>query len=182
MNTRPLIRLEVAVGPVEDIGATQHGTRRYVPVIGGQFTGIPLKPDSSADHEFPDALVDARSTLRGVVLPGGGALLLLKPMASWNSMRGLRCRRMTVRSYWSRIAACAVAHLRSLQSSHATSWLTHQNTTFALRPCSRLRKRSTSDSIRLLRSGWAIGAQAGRPTISTKYSNEWSTLRATPVV
>ena len=58
MNTRFLMTLRVRVATPQNIGAVPHGTRRTVPITGGDFEG-PL--------------------LRGSVLPGGsGDWLLLR--------------------------------------------------------------------------------------------------------
>jgi hypothetical protein len=43
MNTRLLMTLEVDVGPVQNIGAVPHGTRRTVAVTGGAFEGPRLR-------------------------------------------------------------------------------------------------------------------------------------------
>src|ERR1700687_3663918 len=56
MNTRLLMTLPVTVAPPQSIGAVPHGTRRTVPVTGGDFEG---------------------PRLRGTVLPGGSADWLL---------------------------------------------------------------------------------------------------------
>src|SRR6202158_4966299 len=59
MNTRLLMILRVMVATPQSIGAVPHGTRRTVPITGGDFDG---------------------PRLRGSVLPGGGAdWLLLRP-------------------------------------------------------------------------------------------------------
>src|SRR6201988_3365195 len=58
MNTRLLMILRVAVATPQSIGAVPHGTRRTVPLTGGEFEG---------------------PRLRGSVLPGGsGDWLLLR--------------------------------------------------------------------------------------------------------
>jgi hypothetical protein len=56
MNTRLLMTLRVSVATAQSIGAVPHGTRRTVPITGGEFTG---------------------PRLRGAVLPGGSADWLL---------------------------------------------------------------------------------------------------------
>src|SRR5256885_16999584 len=56
MNTRLLMPQRVAVAPPQSIGAVPHGTRRTVPITGGDFEG---------------------PRLRGSVLPGGSADWLL---------------------------------------------------------------------------------------------------------
>src|ERR1700748_118119 len=59
MNTRLLMTLRVTVATPQSIGAVPHGTRRTVPITGGDFEG---------------------PRLRGTVLPGGSAdWLLLRP-------------------------------------------------------------------------------------------------------
>jgi hypothetical protein len=58
MNTRVLMTLRVTVATPQSIGAVPHGTRRTVPITGGDFEG---------------------PRLRGSVLPGGsGDWLLLR--------------------------------------------------------------------------------------------------------
>ena len=56
MNTRVLMTLRVTVATPQSIGAVPHGTRRIVPIMGGDFEG---------------------PRLRGSVLPGGSADWLL---------------------------------------------------------------------------------------------------------
>ena len=56
MNTRLLMTLRVTVATPQSIGAVPHGTRRTVPITGGDFEG---------------------PRLRGSVLPGGSADWLL---------------------------------------------------------------------------------------------------------
>ena len=56
MNTRLLMTLRVTVAQPQSIGAVPHGTRRTVPITGGDFDG---------------------PRLRGSVLPGGSADWLL---------------------------------------------------------------------------------------------------------
>jgi Protein of unknown function (DUF3237) len=56
MRTQLLMTLQVTVGPVLDVGASPHGTRRVAPIAGGTFEG---------------------PRLRGTVLPGGSADWLL---------------------------------------------------------------------------------------------------------
>src|SRR5437899_8201666 len=56
MNTRLLMTLRVTVATPQSIGAVPHGTRRTVPITGGEFEG---------------------PRLRGSVLPGGSADWLL---------------------------------------------------------------------------------------------------------
>jgi hypothetical protein len=59
MNTRLLMILRVMVATPQSVGAVPHGTRRTVPITGGDFEG---------------------PRLRGSVLPGGsGDWLLLRP-------------------------------------------------------------------------------------------------------
>ena len=43
MNTRPLMTLRVNVSPPHNIGAVPHGTRRTVPLSGGDFDGPSLR-------------------------------------------------------------------------------------------------------------------------------------------
>src|SRR3984893_6267640 len=56
MNTRLLMTLRVTIATPQSIGAVPHGTRRTVPITGGDFEG---------------------PRLRGSVLPGGSADWLL---------------------------------------------------------------------------------------------------------
>src|SRR5258706_13314459 len=56
MDTRLLMTLRVTVATPQSIGAVPHGTRRTVPITGGDFEG---------------------PRLRGTVLPGGSADWLL---------------------------------------------------------------------------------------------------------
>jgi hypothetical protein len=75
-------RLEAALGEPLDLGATDQGRRRIVPLAGGSFTGPQLNgtlvPGASADWQtiLPDgtALGDVRYTLR----TDGGDLLYVQ--------------------------------------------------------------------------------------------------------
>lgn len=68
----PVYRLEATLGEPADLGDTDHGHRRIVPLIGGTFTGPTLNgkllPGASADWQIlqPDgtALGDIRYTLQ----------------------------------------------------------------------------------------------------------------------
>lgn len=58
MQSRPLMTVRIAAGPLQRLGAVPHGTRSVVPVTGGDFEG---------------------PQLRGKILPGGADWLLLRP-------------------------------------------------------------------------------------------------------
>ena len=58
MTSRPLMTVNIAAAPPQQLGTVPHGTRSIVPVTGGSFEG---------------------PRLRGKVLPGGGDWLLLRP-------------------------------------------------------------------------------------------------------
>src|ERR1700688_1087670 len=72
MNTRLLMILRVMVATPQSIGAVPHGTRRTVPITGGDFDGPRLRgsvlPGGSADWLplRPDGVLelDLRATLR----------------------------------------------------------------------------------------------------------------------
>jgi muconolactone delta-isomerase len=78
----PVFRLEAALGQPLDLGDTDHGHRRIVPLTGGTFTGPELGgkllPGVSADWQtiMPDGttLVDVRYTLQ----TDGGELLYVQ--------------------------------------------------------------------------------------------------------
>ena len=66
-----LIRAEIRLGAIEEIGMTPLGRRRVIPIVGGSFTGDRLAGEvlpGGADWQLvrPDgvALLDARYTLR----------------------------------------------------------------------------------------------------------------------
>jgi hypothetical protein len=66
-----LLRAEIRLGTVEEIGETPLGRRRVIPILGGSFAGAQLAGDvlpGGADWQLvrPDgaALLDARYTLR----------------------------------------------------------------------------------------------------------------------
>src|SRR3982074_2070705 len=72
MNTRLLMTLRVTVATPQSIGAVPYGTRRTVPITGGDFDGPRLRgsvlPDGSADWLLLRAdgvlELDLRATLR----------------------------------------------------------------------------------------------------------------------
>src|SRR2546423_4122718 len=57
MNSQPLMTVRIIAAPSQKIGATPHGSRSIVPILGGDFEG---------------------PRLRGKVLPGGGDWTLLR--------------------------------------------------------------------------------------------------------
>jgi len=66
-----LMRAEIQLGNIEEIGVTPLGRRRVIPIVGGSFTGDQLSGEvlsGGADWQLvrPDgvALLDARYTLR----------------------------------------------------------------------------------------------------------------------
>ena len=58
MTSRPLMTVNIAAAPRQELGPVPHGIRSIVPVTGGDFEG---------------------PRLRGKVLPGGDDWLLLRP-------------------------------------------------------------------------------------------------------
>src|SRR4029077_9370771 len=58
MTSRPLMTVNIAAAPRQELGTVPHGIRSIVPVTGGDFEG---------------------PRLRGKVLPGGDDWLLLRP-------------------------------------------------------------------------------------------------------
>jgi Protein of unknown function (DUF3237) len=58
LTTRHLMRLDVELGPMQDIGPVPGGHRRVIPIIGGTFTG---------------------ERLSGTILPGGADWNLVRP-------------------------------------------------------------------------------------------------------
>ena len=58
MRSRPLMTVNIAAAPRQELGTVPHGIRSIVPVTGGDFEG---------------------PRLRGKVLPGGDDWLLLRP-------------------------------------------------------------------------------------------------------
>jgi len=58
MTSRPLMTVNIAAAPRQELGPVPHGIRSFVPVTGGDFDG---------------------PRLRGRVLPGGGDWLLVRP-------------------------------------------------------------------------------------------------------
>ena len=82
MNTRLLMTLRVTVATPQSIGAVPHGTRRTVPLAGGEFEGPRLRgsvlPHGSGDWLLLRAdgvlELDFRATLR----TGDGALITMR--------------------------------------------------------------------------------------------------------
>ena len=58
MQLKPLMRLEVALAPVLDVGEGPNGYRQVIPIVGGTFVG---------------------NRLRGEILPGGADWNLVRP-------------------------------------------------------------------------------------------------------
>ena len=82
MNTRPLITLRVNVSSSQNIGAVPHGTRRTVPLSGGDFDGPRLRgtvlPQGSADWLLLRADGVLELDLRVTLLTHDGALISMK--------------------------------------------------------------------------------------------------------
>ena len=81
MNTRPLMTLRVSVSPPQNIGAVPHGTRRTVPLNGGDFDGPHLRgtvlSQGSADWLLLRADGVLELDLRVTLLTHDGALIYL---------------------------------------------------------------------------------------------------------
>jgi len=82
MNTRPLMALRVNVSSPQNIGAVPHGTRRTVPLKGGDFDGPRLRgtvlPQGSADWLLLRADGVLELDLRVTLLTHDGALISMK--------------------------------------------------------------------------------------------------------
>jgi hypothetical protein len=83
VNTRPLMTLRVSVSSSpQNIGVVPHGTRRTVPIVGGDFDGPRLRgtvlPQGSADWLLlrTDGVLEL--DLRATLLTHDGALILMK--------------------------------------------------------------------------------------------------------
>jgi Protein of unknown function (DUF3237) len=60
---RHVCDIDVDVGPIRDLGATPHGRRRIVPILGGRVTGVRLQADvlpGGADwqHVRADSIIE----------------------------------------------------------------------------------------------------------------------------
>jgi Protein of unknown function (DUF3237) len=82
MNTRPLMTLRVRVSPPQNVGAVPHGTRRTVPLNGGDFDGPHLRgtvlSQGSADWLLLRADGVLELDLRATLLTHDGALISMK--------------------------------------------------------------------------------------------------------
>jgi hypothetical protein len=82
MNTRLLMTLRVDVATPLNIGAVPYGTRRTVPITGGQFEGPRLRgtvlPGGSADWVLLRADGVLELDLRVTLRTGDGALISMK--------------------------------------------------------------------------------------------------------
>ena len=82
VNTRPLMTLRVNVSSPQNIGAVPHGTRRTVPLNGGDFDGPRLRgtvlPQGSADWLLLRADGVLELDLRVTLLTHDGALISMK--------------------------------------------------------------------------------------------------------
>src|SRR5471030_888317 len=82
MNTRVLMTLRVAVATPQAIGAVPLGTRRTVPIIGGDFDGPRLRgsvlPGGSADWLLLRADGVLELDLRATLRTDDGALISMK--------------------------------------------------------------------------------------------------------
>ena len=82
MNTRLLMTLRVIVSTAQNIGGVPYGTRRVVPLIGGDFEGPRLRgmvlPGGSADWLLLRADGVLELDLRVTLQTDDGALILMK--------------------------------------------------------------------------------------------------------
>jgi hypothetical protein len=82
MNTRFLMTLRVSIAPPQSIGAVPHGTRRTVPITGGEFEGPRLRgsvvPGGSADWLLLRADGVLELDLRATLRTDDGALISMK--------------------------------------------------------------------------------------------------------
>ena len=82
MNTRLLMTLRVTVAAAQSIGAVPHGTRRAVPITGGDFEGPRLRgsvlPGGSADWLLLRADGVLELDLRATLRTDDGALISMK--------------------------------------------------------------------------------------------------------
>ncbi|MFN4145465.1 MAG: DUF3237 domain-containing protein [Runella sp.] len=63
MILTPVLSITATLGTVQDFGLTAHGHRRFVPIVGGEFSG-----------DFPEG-----SSFGGKILAGGGDWQVLRP-------------------------------------------------------------------------------------------------------
>src|SRR6478735_6457133 len=82
MNTRLLMTLRVTVATPQNIGAVPHGTRRTVPLTGGEFEGPRLRgsvlPQGSADWLLLRADGVLEMDLRATLRTDDGALIFMR--------------------------------------------------------------------------------------------------------
>src|SRR4051812_24931649 len=82
MNTRLLMTLRVTVATPQSIGAVPHGTRRTVPITGGDFEGPRLRgsvlPNGSADWLLLRADGVLELDLRATLRTDDGGLILMR--------------------------------------------------------------------------------------------------------
>jgi len=82
VNTRPLMTLRIRVSSPQNIGAVPYGTRRTVPLNGGDFDGPRLRgtvlPHGSADWLLLRADGVLELDLRATLLTHDGALISMK--------------------------------------------------------------------------------------------------------
>jgi Protein of unknown function (DUF3237) len=82
MNTRLLMTMRVSVATPQSIGAVPHGTRRTVPLLGGDFEGPRLRgsvlPGGSTDWLLLRADGVLEMDLRATLLTDDGGLISMK--------------------------------------------------------------------------------------------------------
>src|SRR5258707_12084155 len=87
LRSRPLFRLEIALHPVQEVGATPVGMRRVVPVSGGRFEGERLRgtvlPHAGSDWLLGRGDGAFQQDVRLTLATHDGALILM-------SYRGVR--------------------------------------------------------------------------------------------
>ena len=81
LMSRHLFSIDIALHPIQELGATPAGERRVVPVSGGQFSGERLRGDISP-HAGSDLLLirgdsSAQQDVRMILRTDDGALILM---------------------------------------------------------------------------------------------------------
>ncbi|PIO50974.1 DUF3237 domain-containing protein [Leucobacter sp. OAMLP11] len=68
---RPVAEILVALGEPLDFGGTRDGRRRFTPILGGTFRGLPVEPRGPG-------FASAVAAIDAEILPGGGDRQLLR--------------------------------------------------------------------------------------------------------
>jgi hypothetical protein len=106
-GTELAVELFVAISPAVTVGASDHGTRRFIPITGGRFTGNGIKGEvmsGGADWQLsrPDGVTEVNALYsiktddgavivvdnQGIIVPGSGGIGYVRTNPRFHAPQG----------------------------------------------------------------------------------------------